>query len=64
VAGESGKKNQKNTEMNKVRIPMMVTNHCQGSKPGVRMWIQPKASKPEKMTAAPLVRTVNVYQNE
>ena len=35
--GESGKKNQKITDMKRVREPVMVTSHCQGSKPVV--WI-------------------------
>ena len=35
LVGESGKKNQKSVEAMRVRIPVMATNHCQGSKPGV-----------------------------
>ena len=64
LVGESGKKNQKSIEVNKVRMPVMVTNHCQGSKPGVRIWIQPKASKPKKMMATPFIRTVSGRQKK
>ena len=60
--GESGKKNQKSIEVMKVRIPVMVTNHFQGSKPGVWMCVQPKESKPKKMMATPFMRTWNRRQ--
>jgi hypothetical protein len=63
VVGESGKKNQKSIEVNKVKIPVIVTNHCQGSKPGVRMWMQPKATMPKKMMPTPFMRTGNWRQN-
>ena len=62
--GESGKKNQKRTEVKRVRVPVMVTSHCQGSKPVVLMWRQPKASKPKKMMPMPFMRTLNRNQNK
>ena len=62
--GESGKKIQKITAANKVMMPVMTINHCQGRKPGVRMWRQPKASKPKKMMAVPFMRTGNGRQKK
>ena len=57
LVGESGKKRQKAIAVMKVRIPVMLTNHCQGWKPGVCICVQPKASKPKKMMAKPFIRT-------
>lgn len=64
LVGESGKKNQKSMEVTKVRMPVMATNHCQGSKLGVLMCVQPKASKPKKMMAKPFMRTRNGRQRK
>ena len=43
----------------KVRVPMIMTSHCQVSKPGVEMPEQPYAIKSTKTTAAPFMRTGN-----
>ena len=59
--GESGKKNQKSTDMKRVRVPVIVTSHCQGSKAVVRTWRQPKASKPKKTVPTPFMRTLDGY---
>jgi len=64
LVGESGKKDQKVIEVMKVRMPVIAYNHCQGSKPGVWMCVQPKASKPKKMMATPFMRTGNEGQKK
>ena len=55
--GESGNKNQKNIEVMRVRVPIMMKSHCQGSRPVVSIAEQPNVTVSTTATAVPLMRT-------
>jgi hypothetical protein len=47
VVGESGNRNQKSAAVINVIIPVIIINHCHGSKRDVVMWRVPKLMNPE-----------------